>query len=385
MHMDPVMPALVGAVAAVLLIGLILRALKQPHVVGYLIAGVILGPAGLGLVTDQEIIARFGEVGVVLLLFFAGMEISLPDLVARWKVPVVGTVLQIALSVGCAVGVGLWQGWPWGRSVLVGFVISLSSTAVVIKLLQARKEVDQPIGQDVIGVLLMQDIAVVPMLIIIGLLGGTPPSAGAVTVQIVGGLGIVALLWFIAVRKRLHLPLGRWLNGDHEMEVFAGGLICFGMALLSALLGLSSALGAFVGGIIVGAAKESEWIHESLFPFHVLLLALFFVSIGMLIDLEFVQAHWVTISALLLAVLLTNTVVNMVILRMMGRTWRNSLYGGAVLSQIGEFSFVLSAVGKEAGLIQDFGYQISIAVIALSMLASPAWIALTSRFTRQPA
>lgn len=382
MHMDPIMPYLVGGVAAVLLLGLILRAIRQPHVVAYLLAGVALGPAGVGLVTDQVTIARFGEIGVILLLFFVGMEISLPRLLANWKVPVIGTLLQIAVSVACTVGLGAWKGWPWQRSILLGFVISLSSTAVVIKLLQRRGEIDQPIGQDVVGVLLVQDLAIVPMLIAIGVMGGTTLSPTAIVLQVVGGIVCVGLMLFVATRDRIRLPLDRLLQGDQELQVFAAGFLCFGLALLTGLAGLSAALGAFLGGVVVGAAKETEWIHEALFPFHVLLLALFFVSVGMLIDLQFVWDHVAMVALLLAAVLLTNTAVNMFVLRGLGRTWPNSVYGGAVLSQIGEFSFVLAAVGKQTGIIENFGYQATIAVIALSMLLSPAWIALASLFRK---
>ena len=378
--MDPIMPYLVGSVAGILLLGLVLRALKQPHVVAYLLAGIALGPDGIGLMTDQVTIARFGEVGVILLLFFVGMEISLPELLAKWKVPVIGTLLQIAVSVGCVAGLGAYQGWPWGRVVLIGFVISLSSTAVVIKLLQARAEIDHPVGRDVIGILLMQDLAIVPMLIAIGMLGGVSPGGGTVALQLLGGVVVVGVLAFLAKGSELSLPLGKWLKGDTELQVFAGGFVCFGFALLTGLVGLSAALGAFVAGIVVGAAKEGEWVHESLFPFHVLLLALFFVSVGMLIRLEFLWNNGGMILVLLAAAVLTNTLVNMLILRVLGRTWRNSLYGGATLSQIGEFSFVLAAVGKQTDLIEDFGYQVTIAVIALSMLVSPAWIAIAGRF-----
>lgn len=374
MHMDPVMPNLVGTVAAILLLGFALRALRQPQLIAYLLAGVVLGPSGVGLVSDHSTISRLGEIGVVLLLFFVGMEISLPEFVARWKVPVLGTLLQISLSVLCVVGVGTWQGWPAERSVLLGFVVSLSSTAVVIKLLREKGETESPVGRDVIGILLMQDLAIVPMLIIIGLLSETPSTGGMIVKQVVGGAIAIISLAYIATRRELHLPLGRWLRGDRELQIFASGAICFGLAYLSGLSGLSAALGAFLGGILVGAAKETRWIHESLFPFHILLLALFFMSVGMLIDLHFVWSHWAMILTLLLAVLLTNTILNTVILRVLGRSWNNSIYGGATLAQIGEFSFVLAAVGRKADLFEDFAYQTTSAVIALSMLISPLWI-----------
>jgi CPA2 family monovalent cation:H+ antiporter-2 len=205
----------------------------------------------------------------------------------------------------------------------------------------------------------------------------TKRSAKALQLGLLGGI-LTHVRLFVAKRKNLHLPIGRWLKGDAELQVFAGGFVCFGLALATGLAGLSAALGAFVGGIVVGAAQEDEWIHDSLFPFHVFLLALFFVSVGMLIRLDFILEHAGIIGILLAAAVLTNTLVNMLIFRFLGRSWSNSLYGGATLSQIGEFSFVLAAVGLQSGLIENFGYQVTIAVIALSMLVSPAWIALAS-------
>ena len=160
MHLDPIMPYLVSAILAVLLLGLLLRALRQPYVIGYLIAGIILGPHGYALITDSELLSRLGAIGVVLLLFFIGMEVSPRKLINNWKVAFLGTLLQIFISVGCVWPLGLFLEWPVSRIVLIGFVISLSSTAVVLKLLQDWKEFDSKVGQNVLAILLAQDSAV---------------------------------------------------------------------------------------------------------------------------------------------------------------------------------------------------------------------------------
>ncbi|MBT8492050.1 MAG: cation:proton antiporter, partial [Deltaproteobacteria bacterium] len=338
--MDPIMPIFVGAIAAILLIGILLRRLKQPHVIAYLVAGAALGPFGLSVVEDAVTISRLGEVGVVLLLFFAGMEIQLPKLLASWRVPVLGTLLLIAGSVMVSFAVGWWSDWPIGRSVLVGFVISLSSTGVVMKLLRDRGETDDPVGIDVTGVLLAQDLAVIPMLIAVSLLGGTAPDALTVGSQLVGGAVVIGLLVYVARHDSLRLPFGSLLREDHELQVFSAFLLAFGFALLTGFAGLSVALGAFVAGLVVGAARETEWVTEALHPFYVLLLALFFVSVGMLIDFGFLYRNAAVIGALLVAAFVLNTVITAGILRLLGRTWRNSIYGATLLAQIGEFSFV---------------------------------------------
>lgn len=376
MHLDPVLPYTVGAIFAILILGLLLRSLKQPHVVGYLIAGVILGPHGLALVQDEVTLGRLGAIGVVLLLFFIGMEASPRKLIENWKVAVLGTLLQILISIGCVWPLGLILDWPLERIVLIGFVISLSSTAVVLKLLHDWKEFDTKVGQNVLAILLAQDLAVIPMLIILGMFGDSDAEHSNIYLQAGGAILIAVIVGYIAIKGTIRLPLGRILGEDLEMHVFAALAICLGLSLLTGLAGLSTALGAFVAGMLIGAAKETRWVHHSLEPFRVLFVALFFVSIGMLVDLGFLQSHWYQVGALIFLVLITNTFINGVILRMLGENWRDSLYAGTLLSQIGEFSFLLAAVGIQAHIISDYGYQMTVVVISMSLLLSPAWIIL---------
>jgi CPA2 family monovalent cation:H+ antiporter-2 len=374
MHLDPALPALVSVLLGILIIGFILRKFHQPHVVGYLIAGVLLGPYAFGIMDDKDLIGRLGAIGVVLLLFFIGMEVSPKRLVSSWRVAVIGTLLQILTSILCAWILGEWLNWPVNRSILMGFVISLSSTAVVLKILQEWNELDTDVGQDVLGVLLVQDLAIIPMLIVIALLGGDEPDMLTITMQVGGGILMLFFMGWLFVKDVIHLPLSRWLKNDHEMQVFTALMICFGFALITGLLGLSTALGAFAAGMLISSARETQWVHHSLEPFRVVFVALFFVSIGMLVDINFIKAHWYQIGVLVVAVFLTNTFINAVIIRMLGDSWRDSLYAGSLLSQIGEFSFVLAAVGLQAQIINQFGYQLAIAVIAISLLLSPAWI-----------
>jgi len=379
MHLDPALSIIVGALLAILLMGTLLNRMKQPHVVGYLIVGIILGPHVIGLIHDQALIERLGAMGVVFLLFFIGMEVSPRKLLATWRIAVIGTSIQILISILCIWLLGKWLDWPLSRTILMGFVISLSSTAVVLKVLQDRNELETDTGQNVLGVLLIQDVAIIPMLIVISLMSGNEPDSQQIILQIVGGVLMIALIAYIMRKEIIHLPLAKWLKGDHEMQIFAALIICFGLSLITGLFGLSTALGAFIGGMLVGAARETQWVHHSLDPFRVIFVALFFVSIGMLVDLTFIKEHWFQIAALVIAVILTNTFINAVIIRLLGDSWPDSLYSGALLSQIGEFSFVLAAVGMQANLINNYGYQLTVTVIALSLMVSPAWIAMSRR------
>ena len=382
MHLDPIMPYLVGAVLAVLILGLILRSIRQPYVIGYLIAGIVLGPHGFAFITDGDMLAHLGAIGVVLLLFFIGMEVSPRKLLDNWKVAVIGTLLQIIISVGCVWPLGTFLDWPLPRIILIGFVISLSSTAVVLKLLQDWKEFDSKVGQNVLVILLAQDLAVIPMMIILSTLGSAHGEPSNIWLQLFGASIMALIIGYIAVKETIRLPLGKLLGNDHEIQVFAALCVCLGLALLTGLAQLSTALGAFVGGMVIGAAKETQWVHHSLESFRVVFVALFFVSIGMLVDLGFIQSHMLQVGALVLLVIITNTFINGGILRMLGDSWRDSLYAGTLLSQIGEFSFVLAAVGIQAKIITDYGYQMTIAVISISLLISPPWIMLIKKLLK---
>ena len=379
MHLDPILPVIVGILFTIILVGQLLHRMKQPYVVGYLITGIILGPHVIDLLGDKAMVERLGAMGVVFLLFFIGMEVSPRKLIATWKIAIIGTTAQILISVGCVWLIGIWLDWPLSRSVLLGFVISLSSTAVVLKIMQDSEELETETGQNVLGVLLFQDMAIIPMLLIINLMSDETPNSQHIILQLIGSIIMIGLVAYLMRKETIHLPLSKWLKDDHEMQVFTALAICFGLSLVTALFGLSTALGAFVGGMLIGSARETVWVHKSLEPFRVIFVALFFASIGMLVDLAFFQENWAQIGVLVIAVIATNTFINAIIIRLLGDSWSDSFYSGSLLSQIGEFSFVLAAVGMQAKLISQYGYQLIVAVIALSLILSPAWITMAGR------
>ncbi|HAD09159.1 MAG TPA: hypothetical protein DCF62_06740 [Porticoccaceae bacterium] len=386
MYLDPMMPRLVAAILVVLLLGLSLRAIRQPYVFGYLLAGILLGPHGIALLEDEQILMRLGSAGVVLLLFFVGMEVSPNQLIERWRVAVIGTFLQIIISVACVWPIGIYLDWAPERILLIGFVISMSSTAILSKLLKDEHMSNTSIGQNVLLISLAQDLAVIPMIIVLSLLVGQTMHAdtGNIWLQIAGAVSMLLLVAYISVKKTLHLPLKKLLRNDREMQLFAALTLCLGLSLLTGLLGLSTALGAFFAGMIIRAARETHWVSRSLESFRIIFVALFFVSIGMLINLRFIADQWLIIITLVLLAMLTNTFINAAILRSLGETWRDSMYAGTLLSQIGEFSFVLAAVGIQAHIITEYGYQLTVAVIAITLLISPSWIIVTKHMLKIP-
>ena len=361
----------------VIILASALRYFKQPFVIAYILAGVLLGKHGFKIITDEQLIASLGEIGLILILFFIGMEISIPEFIKKWRVAVFGTTFQILASVLSVGAIGFFFDWPTNQIIVLGFVISLSSSAVIIKLLQDSNESKTQIGENIISILLMQDILIVPMLIATNYLGGQLPSTSEIVLQLIGGLLLIACMVWVLSKKAFSIPFSKAFERDHELQVFFACIICFGFASLTAYFGLSAALGAFVAGMSVHAAQSTEWFHDSLHSFRVIFIALFFISVGMLIDLGFILANWGVISLLLIAVYLTNHLINALGLHYFGRNWINSFYGGALLAQIGELGFVLISSAYSAAIISDFAYQLTIVTIALTLLASPFWIALT--------
>ncbi len=379
MHLDPVLPILFSIAFAALLIGFILRKFHQPHVVSYIIVGIILGPAGMSLIDNPDTVSSFGSLGVVMLLFFIGMEVSPEKLLAHWRLALFGTLLQILLGLAVMYIVGYIFAWPIKRVVLMTFVITLSSTAVVLKLLEEWNQLETKVGNDVLGILLVQDLAVVPMLLTVSLMSGVETETGVLLKQFIGACVLLGLGGWAVSRKRKLKSVPNFIKNDTELQLFAALTLCFGLALLSGWLELSTALGAFIAGIVIGQSYEIHWIVEKLGSLRDLFVALFFLSIGLLIDLNFVKDNIGELLLLVIAVMFVNTLINGFILKLFGRSTKHSIYGGVILSQVGEFSFVIAALGLSTGLIVNHAYQLTLGLIAFSLMVSPAYIAFAKK------
>jgi len=368
-----VLLALVAVIGCALTFAFTLRALRIPAAVAYIITGIVAGPSGFGLVTDYQLLTHMGELGVIMLLFFVGMEVSLPRLIAGWRIAVVGTTAQIILSVGVCMA-GAWMfGWSWKAGLLFGFLISMSSTAVVLTLLKDADELELPFGQNALGILLVQDIAIVPMMIILGVVGGEGEiDLMKIGIQIGGGVLLLALVAWLMRRPNWRFPLA--LKQSLDKKSLLGLLLCFSAAALTAEIGLSAPFGAFLAGMVLHASDQAEWVEDHLRSLYVVFVAIFFMSVGMLVSLDFVYANMGVLAMITLAVFLLNSGINAVILRLLGETWTMALLTGGLLSQIGEFSFLLASMGLGLGLLTQDGHQMVMAVIALSLMLSPLWM-----------
>ncbi len=363
----------------VMAVGLLLKKINQPYIIGYILIGALIGKHGLGFINDAATIDHLGEIGIILLLFFIGMEISLPEFIKQWRVAAIGTLLQVGTSVAIVLGIGYFFDWNIERSIIIGFVIALSSSAVIIKLLADKNLVNTRVGKNVLSILLMQDIIIVPLLIVTSLLGGKEEPLQNIILMLAGGLVIVVALVYIYYKKTIALPFSKTIEKDRELQVFLAIFFCFGGALSASIFGLSPALGAFVGGMIVHASRATHWIYNTLDSFRILFVAIFFISIGLQIDFYFIYENLTAITIVIIAVYLTNHLINSMILRLFSSPWKEAFLGGALLAQIGELSFLLSSSAYSMGIIETYAYNFTISLISLTLVISPFWITLTEK------
>lgn len=363
---------------AALLCGVISASLRQPAIVGYIVAGAVLGPAGLQLVSNRDAVDTLAQFGVLMLLFVVGMQLDLRRFVAGWRVAVLTTLLQIGGSVAVAWGLAPLLKWNPGTAVLLGFVVSVSSTAVVIKLLESSEEISGAAGRTTIGILIAQDMAVVPMMLVLSAMsrkGIDPLDMGKVVLSIVI---LVALFWLL-LRRPIRLPFGRLVADHQDLSPLTGLAYCFGAATAAELLGLSAAYGAFLAGVVMGNSREREAMLQSSQPIQSVLMMVFFVSVGLLLDPRFIWNNLGTVLLLLLMVTVFKTVLNVVALRLLGEGWPRAFLIGLTLAQVGEFSFLLAQIGKEQHLIGNQVARLVVTVTVLSLMLSPVWLLAARR------
>lgn len=362
-------------VTAALACGLLLGRFRQPAIVGYIVAGVVLGPSVMGFVEDREQINFLAELGVLLLLFSIGMELDISNFRSVIRFSFIATGLQIAIATAVILLCSWPLGWPWELSVLVGFGVALSSTAVTIKLLEDVGEVDSETGRRAIGILIAQDLAFIPMMLFVSAIGAEENITFNAVMPVIGSILILlVLLWFLARQRGINFPVEALARGQADLIAVGVMALCFGAAAISGLFGISTAYGAFLAGLVLGASTDRATLLRVTLPLQGVLLMVFFLSIGLLIDLAFILENLEAILLMLLLVTLGKTAMNVGILRLLKEPWPRAWLGGVALGQIGEFSFVLVALGLSTGAIDQEGYRLFIAVIALSLIISPVWL-----------
>lgn len=378
-HLQDFLVILVAAVAVVSLF----RRLRASAVLGYLVAGALIGPNGLALLQDVAATAVLGQLGVVFLLFSIGLELSIDRLIAlRRYVFGLGAVQMVATTLV------LWfifqaLGLDRGAALIVGSGLALSSTAVVLQILVERRELGTPHGRVAFAVLLLQDLAVVPLLTLVPLLAGSETRI----LTALGGAfakAAAALVVIVAVGRLALRPMLRLVARDGTPELFTGIvlLVVLGVGWLTEQVGLSMALGAFLAGLLMAETEYRPQVEGDIQPFRGLLLALFFMTVGMGLDLELLKDQWPVLLGLLLALLLVKATILLVLSRGFGLSLAVAAAVALMLAQGSEFGFVLFTLAQQAGAISSQTAQLAVLVVGLSMAVTPVLLTSSRRVLR---
>jgi len=348
---------------------------KLPALVGFLITGVLIGPYGAAIITETRVVERLADIGVVLLLFTVGLEFSIADIMRSGRQFLIGGGTQVLLTIAAVTGIALLLHYPPPQALFFGFLASLSSTAIVLKMYSDRSELDTTHGRLATGILLFQDIAVVPMMLMLPVLAESS-GLGAVTplsVLISLGKAVLGLVGvFFAARQVVPFLLHQVIRlRNREIFFLLVVLLCLGTAWITYSLGLSLALGAFLAGLIISESEYSHHIVVDILPFRDYFASIFFISIGMLLQTDYFMAHWVLLLIMALLLVLLKSGLVAVTAAMLRYPVRSSLLAGLGLAQIGEFSFLLAQQGQISGLMGNDIFQMFINTSILSMLATP--------------
>jgi monovalent cation:proton antiporter-2 (CPA2) family protein len=371
-----------GAVmlGAALIFVTLFRRLKLGATLGYIVAGALIGPSVLKLIRDPEQLSSVTEIGMALLLFIVGLELQ-PSRLWRLRKDIFGLGLAQVVLCGLAISLLLYAalGFSPEAALAVGLPLGLSSTAQVLPMLRADNELNTPQGERAFSILLFQDLAIVPMITIIAAMARTPPDPTAPVGLTLALLTVLAVIGLVLVGRFLLNPLFRLVGrlGERELFVVAGLFTVVGAAALMHALHLSVPLGAFVAGVMLAESPYRHELESDVEPFRSILLGLFFLSVGMMLDLRLVAARPLLVIALAAAVIVTKTVLITALSRLFSCSWTRSFRLGLLLSQAGEFGFVLFAQAVAAQLVAPAAASLFGAVVTLSMATTPFLMRLT--------
>ncbi|HEY0841098.1 MAG TPA: cation:proton antiporter [Vulgatibacter sp.] len=377
MHDLTLLLTFTGGLAAALVFGYIAQRLKLSPIVGYLLAGILVGPFTPGFVADRAVAEQFAEIGVILLLFGIGLKFNLRELIAVWRIAIPGALIQSALSTGMLAVLLHLMGWTWSAGIVLGLAISVASTVVMALVLAERGDLHAPIGYIAIGWTVVEDLITVTLLLLLPMIFGpkAADSLGAGAALGVAGLKVIGLGITVWILARWVIP---WAleqverTRSRELFTLAVLVIALGIAFGSAeVFGVSMALGAFLGGLAVGRSDFAARAASDALPMRDAFAVLFFVSVGMLCDPRLFLAEPLLIAAVLAVVVIGKPLAGMLVVSLSGRPFATAVGVGAALSQVGEFSFILGVVALELGVINDAGWNAMVAASIISISLNP--------------
>lgn len=388
MHDLTILRDLAVLLATAVLVVALLRRLGIPTIAGFIAAGMIVGPKALGLINDVDQVSLLAEVGIALLLFGIGLELSLERLRRLWRPVLIGGSLQVGITLGAVLLLSPLFGVALPQATLLGFIIAASSTAIVLRALESRGDMDAPHGRLTLGILVFQDLCVVPMMLGIPLLAGGSTMGGWVWLAL---LATVAALTVVVVAANFIVPrVLRWVAGTRQRDLFimTALVVCIGTAWLATRAGVSLALGAFLAGLVISGSEYRHQALADLIPFREVLTSLFFVSVGMLVDPMSIVKNLGPISLGVAGLIIGKCLIVMAVVWMMRLPLRVSILAGVSLAQVGEFSFVLFSAAEGTNLLAVPFHDTLLASIIVSMVVTPLIIAqgpkLAEAATRTP-
>src|SRR5436190_970625 len=362
------------------------RRLKLGATLGYIVAGALIGPKLLGLIEDPAQLTSVTYIGIALLLFIVGLELQ-PSRLWRLRKDIFGLGLAQVVLCGLAISlfIALALGVSWEASLAIGLPLALSSTAQVLPMLRADNDLNTPQGERAFSILLFQDLSIIPLITIIGAMARVPPDPGAPSGGMLALYTVLAVIGLVAAGRLILNPLFRLIGrfGERELFVVAGLFTVVGSAAVMHSLHLSVALGAFVAGVVLAESPYRHELESDVEPFRSILLGLFFLSVGMLLDLGLIAANPLRVIGLALGVIMIKALVIGLLARTFGNNWPRSIRLGLLLSQAGEFGFVLFAQATTARLILPEAASLFGAVITLSMACTPFLMPLTDWLERR--
>jgi CPA2 family monovalent cation:H+ antiporter-2 len=378
MH-DTLQITLIFLASSVMVVVLFHR-LHLPAILGYLLVGVVVGPHALALVPDTAQSRYLAEFGVVFLMFSIGLEFSLPQLVAMRRMVFGLGGAQVLFTLFIVMGMATLLGMSWQSGLILGGVMAMSSTAIIGKVLSESLQLHSGHGRQIMGVLLFQDLAVIPLLVLVPVLA-LPGEQIVLAMSIALAKAAVMLALLLMLGQRIMRPLFHFIAAQKSSELFVLCvlLVTLGLAWLTELAGLSLALGAFLAGMLISETEYRYQVEDDIKPFRDVLLGLFFVTIGMLLDVRVLVAHWLLVALLLTALLALKFVVVVTLVRMFGSDKATALRCTLALAPAGEFGFVLLSVAGGAHALPADVLQVVLAAMLLSMLATPLIMAYTER------
>jgi monovalent cation:H+ antiporter-2, CPA2 family len=378
-HSLPILQDLLLVLLCSVPIAFIFHRLRLPTIVGFMITGVLIGPYGLGFIKDVEDIDVLAELGIVLLLFTIGLEFSLRRILQMHRLFLLGGGLQVTLTALLGTLAAYLLGRPLNQAIFFGFLFALSSTAIVLKSYIDRAEIDAPHGRAGVGILLFQDLSIVPMMLMIPVLAGEGGSAQRIALTL--AIAIAALAAIILTARIIVPYLLHHIVRLRSSEVFIISivLLSLGTSWLTSQVGLSLALGAFIAGIVLSESEYSHQIVADILPFRDVFNSLFFISMGMLLSVSTLAGDFLTVLAWVGMLIIGKALLVLAVLRLLKYSLRVAVMTGIGLAQVGEFSFVLAKVGVAEGLLSTTDYQRFLAASIISMIAAPFLIKAAPR------